>query len=216
MRLIFVGPPASGKGTQAKQVAQKLGIPHISTGDMLRDAAREGTPVGRQADAVMKGGGLVSDEIVIAIIEERFAKPDCGRGYLLDGFPRTLPQAQALERLTQKLKLPLQAVVHIDVPDAACIERITGRRGCPKCNAGYHVTFIPPKTAGVCDRCGTALVQRGDDTVESATKRLQKYHAETAAILPFYAAKGLVRRVDGARPPAEVTAAIEAALAGVR
>jgi len=215
MRLIFVGPPASGKGTQAKQIAAKLGVPHISTGDMLRDAVREGTPLGKQADAVMKAGGLVSDELVIGLIEERFAKPDAAKGFLLDGFPRTLPQAQALERLTAKLGRPLRAVVHIDVPDSACVERISGRRGCPKCGAGYHVRFIPPKRPGVCDACGTALVQRPDDTAEAAAKRLEKYHAETAAILPFYSKAGLVKRVDGSRAPAEVTAAIERVLAGL-
>ncbi len=218
MRLIFVGPPASGKGTQAKQIAGKLGVPHISTGDMLREAVKEGTPVGRKADTIMKSGGLVSDDIVIGIIEERFAKPDCMKGFLLDGFPRTLPQASALDALTQKMKVPVQAVVHIDVSDAACIERITGRRGCSntKCGAGYHVKFIPPKQAGLCDKCGSALVQRADDTVESAKKRLEKYHAETAAIIPFYATKGVVRKVAGEGKPADVTGAIEKVLAGVK
>jgi adenylate kinase len=216
MRLIFVGPPASGKGTQAKQIAAKLGIPHISTGDMLREAVKEGTPVGKKADAVMKSGGLVSDEIVIGIIEERFRKPDCRKGFLLDGFPRTLPQAQALGALTEKMKLPLQAVVHIDVADDACIERITGRRGCPKCGAGYHVKFIPPKKAETCDACGTKLVQRADDTVESAKKRLEKYHAETAAIIPFYTKAKLVKKVAGGGKPADVTAAIGAALKDAR
>lgn len=215
MRLIFVGPPASGKGTQAKQIAGKLGIPHISTGDMLRDAVRDGSEIGRQADAVMKAGGLVSDEIVIGIIGERFAKPDCARGYLLDGFPRTLPQAEALDALGQRLGVPVQAVVHIDVSDAACIARITGRRGCPQCGAGYHVLFIPPRRDNVCDACGTTLVQRADDTVESATKRLQKYHSETAAIIPFYRAKGVVKVVTGEGKPSDITAAIERVIAGV-
>ncbi len=213
MRLIFVGPPASGKGTQAKKVAARLGVPHISTGDMLREAVAAQTPVGRKADAVMKAGGLVSDEIVIGIIEERFAKPDCRKGFLLDGFPRTVPQAEALDRLTEKMGLPVQAVVHIDVPDAVCVERITGRRGCPKCNAGYHVKFIPPKKPDTCDVCGTALVQRPDDTVEAARKRLQKYHAETAAIVPFYVKKGVVRRVQGDAAPEAVLADIGRVLA---
>jgi adenylate kinase len=214
MRLIFVGPPASGKGTQARQIAAKLGVPHISTGDMLRDAVKGGTQIGKKADAVMKGGGLVSDEIVIGIIEERLRKPDCAKGFLLDGFPRTAPQAEALEQLTVRLEQPVQAVVHIDVSDGACVERITGRRSCPRCGAGYHLAFIPPKRADVCDACGTTLVQRADDTVESAKKRLEKYHAETAAIIPFYAKRGLVRTIAGEAKPQDVTAAIEKALGG--
>jgi adenylate kinase len=217
MRLIFVGPPASGKGTQAKKIAAKFGVPHISTGEMLRDAVKEGSAVGRKADAVMKVGGLVSDEIVIAIIEDRFRKPDCAKGFLLDGFPRTVPQAEALERLAQRMKLPVQAVVHIDVPDATCVQRITGRLGCPDpaCGAGYHVLFIPPRIEGLCDKCGRGLVQRADDTIESARKRLEKYHAETAAIIPFYSKRQLVKRVDGGQSPANVTEAIEKVLAGV-
>lgn len=216
MRLIFVGPPASGKGTQARQVATRGGVPHVSTGDMFREAIREGTPVGRQADAVIQAGGLVSDGIVIALVEERLARADAEKGFLLDGFPRTLPQAEALERLERKIGRPLQAVLHIDVPDAVCLERITGRRSCPRDGSGYHLRFIPPKRAGTCDLCGAALVQRPDDTLEAASKRLQKYHAETAAILPYYAKRGLVRRVDGNRPPADVTAAIEKALQGIQ
>lgn len=215
MRLIFVGPPGSGKGTQAKRLAEKSGVPHISTGDILREAARAGTDVGRRAKAVMDAGGLVSDDVMIAIIEERLRRPDCAPGFILDGFPRTVPQAEALEDLTTQMERRLQAALHIQCRDSVVLERITGRRSCEKCGTPYHVKFLPSRQAGVCDRCGGALVQRGDDTEPKVRARLDKYHRETAAILPFYNDRGLIRPVDGEQSPDAVFAAVVHALAGI-
>lgn len=209
MRLVFIGPPGSGKGTQAKRLAEQRSIPHISTGDILRDAVKAGTPVGRKAQSIMAAGGLVSDDVMIGIIEERFGREDCGRGFILDGFPRTVPQAEALERLVGRLDLPLQAAILIDCPDGDVVERITGRRSCGRCGTPYHVKFVPPKTEGVCDRDGAKLVQREDDSEPKVRARLEKYHRETAAIIPFYERRGIVRRVNGQASPEQVSSAIE-------
>ncbi len=215
MRLILVGPPGSGKGTQAKKLAERATISHISTGDILREAAKAGTPVGKKAKAIMDVGGLVPDDIMIGIIEERFAKGVCARGYILDGFPRTVPQADALDRLTTRLKLAPQAVVLIECDDALIVERITGRRTCPKDGTPFHVKFMPSKKPGICDTCGTALIQRDDDTEPKVKARLEKYHRETSAIFPFYEKKGLVRRVNGAAAPDAVFAEVEKIIASV-
>ncbi len=216
MRLIFVGPPGSGKGTQAKKLAEKRAIPHVSTGDILREAVKAGTPVGKKAKAIMEAGGLVPDDVMIGIIEERFAKGDCAKGFILDGFPRTVPQAEALETLVTKMKLPVQAAVLIDCKDAVVIERITGRRSCPKDGTPYHVKFVPPKKkADHCDACGTRLTQRDDDTEPKVKARLEKYHRETAAIIPFYETRGLVRKVNGEEAPDAVFAAVEKLVASL-
>ncbi len=212
MRILFVGAPGSGKGTQAARLAAALGIPHISTGDILREAVRQGTPVGKKAKGFMDQGLLVPDEAMIGVIEERFAKGDTAEGYILDGFPRTAPQAEALERLLARLGRPLGAVILLEIPDAAVVERITGRRTCETCQAPYHVAFRRPAREGICDRDGGKLVQRDDDTEPKVRKRLEKYHSETSAVVPFYEGKGIVRRVDGARSPDEVAAAVRAAL----
>lgn len=212
MRLLFVGAPGVGKGTQAKRVAQKRGIPHIATGDILRDAIRQGTPVGLKAKSYVESGGLVPDEVMVGIIEERFGKGDTGEGYILDGFPRTVPQAVALEGLLSRLGQPLQAVLLLECPDSAILERITGRRTCEKCQTSYNVRSQKPTREGVCDKDGARLVQREDDTEPKVNRRLEKYHTETAAIIPFYEKKGLVRRVDASKPPDEVYRAVEAAL----
>jgi adenylate kinase len=179
---------------------------------MLREAVRAGTDVGRRAKAVMDAGGLVSDDIMIALIEERLRRPDCGRGFILDGFPRTVPQAEALERMTAGIGRAPDAAVLIDCRDATVIERITGRRSCEACGTPFHVTFMPPRQAGVCDRCGGRLLQRADDTEPKVRARLVKYHRETEAIVPFYEKRGLVRRVDGEQAPDAVFAAVEGAL----
>ena len=212
MRMIIVGAPGVGKGTQAKRIAADMKIPHIATGDILRDAIRQGTPVGLKAKAFVESGGLVPDEVVVGIIEERFARGDTSGGWILDGFPRTSPQAQSLETLLTRLSQPLQAVVLLECPDSAILERITGRRSCPKCGAPYHVRYQKPRKEGVCDQDGTALVQREDDTEAKVARRLQKYHAETAAVVPFYEKKGLVRRVDASKSPDEVYRAVSAVL----
>lgn len=205
-RLLFVGPPGVGKGTQAKKLAQEFRIPHISTGDILRDAVKRGTPVGLRAKSFMDSGGLVPDDVMVGIIEERFAKGDCENGYILDGFPRTPPQAEALARLLARLDLPIQAVLLLDCPDPVVVERMTGRRSCANkaCQATYHIKFLPPRTPGTCDVCGSALERRADDAPESVTRRLEKYHRETARILPYYEEQDLLRRVDGTRGPSEV------------
>lgn len=216
MRLIFVGPPGSGKGTQAKKLAEKRAIPHVSTGDILREAVKAGTPVGKKAKAVMDAGGLVPDDVMVGIIEERFAKGDCGNGFILDGFPRTVPQAEALERLVTRMELPVQAAVLIDCKDAVVVERITGRRSCPKDGTPYHVKFVPPKQAGVCDACGSKLAQRDDDTEPKVRARLEKYHGETAAIIPFYEKRRLVRKVNGEESPDAVFAAVEKVVAALK
>ncbi|MBI2899028.1 MAG: adenylate kinase [Planctomycetes bacterium] len=209
-RLLLVGPPGVGKGTQAKRIADSLRVPHISTGDILRDAVKRATPVGLKAKEFMDSGGLVPDEVMIGIIEERFAAGDCAKGYILDGFPRTTPQAEALERLLERLKLPIEAAIQLDCSDAVVVERITGRRSCSNkaCQATYHVEFLPPKNAGKCDRCSSPLEQRTDDALDAVKKRLEKFHRETSRILPYYEARKLLLVVDGKGTPDQVFAGI--------
>lgn len=200
MRMILVGPPGAGKGTQAARLVQHFRIPHISTGDMLRAAVAEGTELGQKADGFMKSGQLVPDELVIAMVIERIGKPDCEGGFMLDGFPRTRPQAVALDSALDEAKQSLDVVLLLEVPDELIVERITGRRSDPETGAIYHLKFNPPPPE-VADR----VVQRKDDTEEACKKRLEKYHSETAPIVPFYAERGLLERVDGNAPPDEVT-----------
>lgn len=207
MRIILVGPPGAGKGTQASALTQKLSVPHVSSGDLLRTAVANGTELGRKADGFMRSGALVPDDLVIAMVLERIALPDAQNGFLLDGFPRTRPQAEALDRALAGAQVDLDAVVLIEVPDQLIIERITGRRQDPETGAIYHLQFQPPPPE-IADR----LVQRADDTDAACVARLQKYHSETTPLIPFYEGKGLLRRVSGIASPAEVTEAIVAAL----
>lgn len=207
MRLILVGPPGAGKGTQAEHLVTRFGIPHISTGDMLRSAVKEGTELGLQADAFMKRGDLVPDEVVIGMAIERIQQPDAKDGFMLDGFPRTRPQAEALDAALTEAGIALDAVLLIEVDDQILIERVTGRRSDPETGKIYHLKFNPPP-AEIVDR----LVHRKDDTHEAAAARLVKYHSETAPVLPYYEGKGLLRRVDGLGAPAEVTERIATAL----
>ena len=207
MRMILVGPPGAGKGTQAAMLVDKYQIPHISTGDMLRAAVGAGTELGRRADEFMKAGHLVPDDLVIAMVIERIGQSDCAKGFMLDGFPRTRPQAEALETELSKAGAELDVVLLIDVPDELIVERICGRRSDPETGHIYHLKFNPPPP----DVVGR-LVHRKDDTEEACKARLDKYHSETAPIIPFYDDRGLLRRVDGNAKPSEVTTRIMQAL----
>ena len=207
MRLILIGPPGAGKGTQAEYLVERFQIPHISSGDMLRAAVAAGTALGKQADGFMKAGQLVPDELVIAMIIERTAQPDCVKGFVLDGFPRTRPQAEALAVDLEKAGVTLDAVVLIEVPDSRILERVCGRCMDPETGDIYHLQFKPPPS-DVADR----VVQRRDDTEEACTARLEKYHAETAPIIPFYGNQGLLKSIDGDTTPEAVTARIAATL----
>ena len=214
MRLILLGPPGAGKGTQAAWIKDRYGIPQLSTGEMLREAVAKGSEVGRQAKSVMEAGQLVSDDIINRIVAERIDEPDCANGFILDGFPRTVAQAETLDRMLAERGLKLDAVVEIRVDNEALIERISGRFSCAKCGTGYHDKFKPTQVEGVCDVCGsTEFVRRKDDNAETVSTRLEAYHAQTAPLLPFYRARGLVRAVDGMAPIGEVREQIERTLA---
>lgn len=216
MNLILLGPPGAGKGTQAEAITKTRGLVQLSTGDMLRQAVKAGSPVGVEAGAIMEAGGLVPDEIVIKIIAERITAPDCANGFILDGFPRTLKQAAALDELLGAQNKKLDAVVELKVDDTALVDRISGRYMCADCGAGYHDTNCKPKVEGVCDRCGsTQFVRRADDNAETVRNRLMAYYRETAPLIGYYFAKGKLKTVDGMAPIADVTKQVEAVLAGI-
>ncbi len=202
MNIIFLGAPGAGKGTQAELVSKKLEIPTISTGNIIRAALKNGTEMGKAAKSYIDAGKLVPDEVVIGIIKERLAESDCANGFILDGFPRTIPQAQALDAMG----INIDAVVDIDVPDDKIVTRMSGRRVCLKCGATYHVEFNPPKTENVCDACGEALSIRKDDSAEVVKDRLEVYHKETEPLKHFYGAKGLVKTVVGQEKLEDTTA----------
>lgn len=210
MKLIFLGPPGAGKGTQAAIISEKLNIPTISTGDMLRAAVKAGTEVGKKAKALIDAGQLVPDDVIISIVSERVAQPDCARGYILDGVPRTQAQAQALA----DADIHFDHVISIEAADEVVAERIMGRRVCPDCGATYHVVAQPPKAEGVCDHCGGALIQRKDDTVETIRGRLEVYHHETEPLKEFYRQRGLLRTVENTGSIESVDKAILAILEG--
>ncbi len=192
MNIIFLGPPGAGKGTQAQKICDTLKIPQISTGDILRRAMKEGTETGLKAKSYIDAGKLVPDDVIIDIVKERLAMDDCRNGYILDGFPRTVPQAEALDTFAT-----ITHVIELDVSDQVLVERLSGRRVCLKCGATYHVSMLGGKT--VCDKCGDPLVQRNDDKAETVLNRLEVYHAQTAPLIDYYGAKGLLKKIDGAQ-----------------
>jgi adenylate kinase len=209
MKLVLLGPPGAGKGTQAERIKDRYRIAHLSTGDMLREAVAADTEVGRRAKTIMDAGRLVPDDVINRLVAERIAQPDCARGFVLDGFPRTLAQAEALDALLDERGERLDGVVELAVDDDALIERISGRFACAQCGAGYHDRFKQPAVAGVCDVCGSReFVRREDDKAETVRARLEAYHAQTAPLLPYYLDKGLLAAVDGMAGIDEVTAEI--------
>ena len=217
MKLILLGPPGAGKGTQAERLYERHKLPQLSTGNMLRAERDAGTELGKAADKVMAAGQLVSDEIVIGIIAKRIEEPDCKSGFVLDGFPRTVNQAIALDAMLAKKGGKIDGVIELAVDEDALVERISGRFACAKCGAGYHDTFKQPKKPGVCDVCGsTDFTRRKDDNAETVKARLKAYREQTAPILPYYEKKGLLQRVDGMADPDAVTREIEGALSRIR
>jgi adenylate kinase len=214
MNLILLGPPGAGKGTQAKRLEDRHELVQLSTGDMLRAVVASGAPLGQQAKEIMAAGKLMPDELMIQMIADRITQPDCAKGFILDGFPRTVPQAEALDRMLEEKGLKLDHVIEMKVDDAALVERITGRYTCAKCGQGYHDKFQKPKVDGVCDVCGsTEFTRRADDNAETVTTRLAAYHKQTAPILPYYAERGVLEGVDGMADIDEVTQQIEGLLA---
>jgi adenylate kinase len=199
--LILLGAPGAGKGTQAQRLAVRFGIPQISTGDMLRAARREGTPLGKKAESFMNAGQLVPDEVVIGLVEERLQLPDAKTGFILDGFPRTIAQAEALDNVLVKLGRNKLRVVDVQVPEATLIERLGGRLSCPKDGASYHVKFTPPKHDMLCDNCKTQLVQRADDKPEAIAQRLREYNGKTAPLVDYYQNAGVLKSIEGVGDP---------------
>jgi len=197
VNIVFMGLPGAGKGTQAERIVASFGIPHISTGDMFRQAVREGTPLGLKAKEYMDKGLLVPDEVTVGIVRERLSQGDCAKGFLLDGFPRTVPQAEALDATLAELGRRLDHVIYLDVRKETLLARLTGRRICRQCGATYHVVFNPPRQEGVCDKCGGELYQRDDDKEETVATRLEVNLAQTEPLLAYYEEKGLLRRVNG-------------------
>jgi len=197
MRIILLGPPGAGKGTQAAMLVKEFAVPHISTGDMFRAAIKEGTEMGTKAKAYMDQGQLVPDEVVIGIVKERLTQEDCQKGFILDGFPRTVPQADALQEVLKNLKMDLSAVVNLEVSEDELVTRLSGRRVCKNCGASYHIHFSPAKSEGVCDACGGELYQRDDDQEATIRKRLEVYRNQTSPLIEYYEKTGLLETIKG-------------------
>jgi adenylate kinase len=212
MKIIMLGAPGAGKGTQAKQIADHYSIPHISTGDIFRANIKNGTELGKKAKEFMDKGELVPDELTCDLVVDRIAQDDAQNGFVLDGFPRTIPQAEALEKALEARGEKMDFAIDVDVPDDNIIGRMSGRRACLNCGATYHIVAIPPKKEGICDVCGEALVQRDDDKEETVKNRLNVYHEQTQPLIDFYQERGILRSVDGTVPMDEVFSAIKAIL----
>ncbi len=208
MKIIMLGAPGAGKGTQAKMIAEKYSIPHVSTGDIFRANIKNGTDLGKQAKEYMDAGKLVPDELTVKILLDRVAQDDCKNGYVLDGFPRTIPQAEVLEDALNKLGDKIDYAVNVDVPDENIVRRMSGRRACLKCGATYHIEHIPPKQEGICDTCGSELVLRDDDKPETVLNRLKVYHDQTQPLIDFYTERNVLKTVDGTRDMKDVFADI--------
>ncbi len=212
MKLVLIGGPGAGKGTQAKKLSKHFDIAHISTGDLLREQMKLGTELGKKVSEIMNAGGLVSDDIVSAMLAERIKADDCKKGYILDGYPRNVSQAEGLEAITGKL----DKVLCFNVDDEVIVDRMTGRRGCPKCGQMFHIKYNPPKKDGICDACGEALVQRKDDNAETVRNRLKVYHETTAPVIDYYSNKGILAEIDGVGDIDEIFAKAVAALEDVK
>lgn len=212
MKIVMLGAPGAGKGTQAKKIADAYGIPHISTGDIFRANIKAGTPLGKKAKEYMDKGGLVPDEVTIGMLLDRIHEADCEKGYVLDGFPRTIPQAESLTKALAAEGSKIDAAVDIEVPDESIVSRMGGRRACLSCGATYHIVYAAPKQEGICDRCGSPLVLRDDDKPETVLKRLEVYHAQTQPLIDYYGAAGVLKEVDGTQDLEKVFADIRAAL----
>lgn len=208
MKIIMLGAPGAGKGTQAKMIAEKYGLPHISTGDIFRANIKNGTELGKEAKEYMDKGLLVPDELTVRLLLDRVAQDDCKNGYVLDGFPRTIPQAEVLDEKLSELGEKVDYAINVDVPDENIVNRMSGRRSCLSCGATYHIVSIPPKKEGICDVCGSELVLRDDDKPETVQNRLKVYHDQTQPLINFYEKKGVLRSVDGTLPMEEVFTAI--------
>lgn len=214
MNIVFLGPPGAGKGTQAKILVERYGIPQISTGDMLREHRAKGTELGKKAQEYMDKGQLVPDEIILGMVKERLSQPDCERGFILDGFPRTVAQAEALDKLLQEMGKKLDFALALVVPDELLVERLTGRRTCKSCGMMYHIKYKPPKEDNKCDVCGGELYQRPDDNEETVRNRLKVYHESTAPLIEYYRKKGILREIDGSKSIEEITQQIIQILEG--
>ncbi|MCH5280470.1 MAG: adenylate kinase [Lachnospiraceae bacterium] len=208
MKIIMLGAPGAGKGTQAKMIADKYGIPHVSTGDIFRANIKNGTALGMEAKQYMDKGLLVPDELTVKILLDRVAQDDCKKGYVLDGFPRNIPQANVLEDALSKLGEEIDFAIDVEVPDENIVRRMSGRRACVSCGATYHLEYVPPKQEGICDTCGKELILRDDDKPETVKNRLQVYHEKTQPLIEFYGGKGVLKTVDGTRDMQEVFADI--------
>ncbi len=209
MNIIMLGAPGAGKGTQAKKIAEEYNLPHIATGDIFRANIKQGTELGKKAKGYMDAGLLVPDELVCALVVDRLQQDDCENGFVLDGFPRTIPQAEALTEALEKHGTAIRFAINVDVPDEKIIARMSGRRTCVNCGATYHVVNIPTKVEGICDKCGEEVVLRDDDKAETVKKRLEVYHEQTMPLIAYYEEKGVVRKIDGTLPMAEVFAAVK-------